>query len=204
MPKELIRKVDMVLDQIRDKAVSLGDFLRAVLVFLIYGKRFARIGFGIKIRGASKIELGSGVSLGRFCWIDAVYKYGAINYCPRIIIGSDVACSDFLHVSCVDKIEIGVGTLIGSKVYIGDHNHGFSRNLNTRLSKSPRYESLQDIEPVLIGCNCWIGDGAVILGGTIIAGNSVVAANSVVKGKFSRPCIIAGSPAKVVRYIDGK
>lgn len=40
---------------------------------------------------------------------------------------------------------------------------------------------------------------SVILGGTNIGKNSVIAANSVVRGHYPDNCVIAGSPAKIVK-----
>ncbi len=192
----------LILDKIRDSLFAVPDLLRAILINVLYWKRIKRVGYGFKIRGASRINIGSNVCFGRLCWVESVYSYSGIRYTPCIVIKSDVAFSDLVHVSCVSYIEIGCGTLVGSKVYIGDHNHGFLNNFKPQELISPRFQKLQDIEPVIIGSCCWIGDGAVILGGASIANNSVVAANSVVTKKFDRPCILGGVPAKVIKFLD--
>ena len=56
------------------------------------------------------------------------------------------------------------------------------------------------MEVIKIGNCCWIGDNAVILAGSEISDGSVIAANSVVKGlKVSKPSLIGGIPAKVLK-----
>ena len=55
---------------------------------------------------------------------------------------------------------------------------------------------------VVVGDGAWIAAGVVVLGPTTLAPGSVVGANSVVKGHFPRRCVIAGAPARVVRYLD--
>jgi lipopolysaccharide O-acetyltransferase len=104
----------------------------------------------------------------------------------------------------VESIVIGDGTLIGSKVYIGDHSHGTYSN---KLSKEqlhilPSKRELGDIKPIKIGTNCWIGDNVVILAGSQIGNGCVIAANSVIKGSFPDFSTIAGIPAKKVKELS--
>ena len=54
-------------------------------------------------------------------------------------------------------------------------------------------------KPVVIGENTWVGENVVILPGSSIGKGCVIGANSVVKGVFPDYCIIAGSPAKIVK-----
>lgn len=170
------------------------------------GLWFSSLGVHNKIYGKGLL-VGRNVSIGNFCWIEAVNKYkthkGVQCFNPEIIVGDDVAMSDFVHISAVKRIKIGAGTLIGSKVYIGDHSHGSYKSEKWRDMSdiSPRYRPLDDIAEINIGKNCWIGDGAVILAGTHIGDNCVIGANSVVKGSFQNNQLIVGSPAKVIKEI---
>ncbi|GAA1358375.1 hypothetical protein GCM10009596_11390 [Arthrobacter rhombi] len=52
---------------------------------------------------------------------------------------------------------------------------------------------------VRIGNHVWIASRAIIRPGTSIGNGSVVGMNSIAKGKFPNNCIIAGTPARVVR-----
>jgi acetyltransferase-like isoleucine patch superfamily enzyme len=177
--------------------VARGVFYRCVL-----GLPFQRVGRNLKIRGGRKMSLGPSVAIGNYCWIEAISSYNGHHYEPCLRIGSQVAISDWSHISAVCSIEIGDGCLIGSKVYIGDHSHGSLRPENLDLRVFPAKRPLGDIAPVSIGAASWIGDGVVILAGTHIAPGSVVGANSVVRLKEGRPALIAGVPARVVRYLD--
>ncbi|MCF8008008.1 MAG: hypothetical protein K9K84_11440 [Methylovulum sp.] len=175
---------------------------RSVCFFLIKGHKLKKLGRFTKIRGANWIKFGEGVCIGDFCWIEAVYKYQHKKYQPNLTIGDNVAISDLSHISCADSIFIGADCLIGSKVYIGDHNHGSLSNLNELLVTPPALRHLSDLMPISIGEKCWICDGVVILAGTQLAAGSVVGANSVVKIKSDRPALIAGIPAKIIKYLD--
>ncbi len=174
---------------------------RAIFCALLYGVHFIKLGQGVKIRGAQYFQIGRNVSVGDFCWIEAVYKYKSFHYSPALIIGNGVALSDLCHISCAYRITIGNDCLLGSKIYIGDHNHGSLKVDRLDLETPPAKRPLDDIEPIIIGDNCFICDGAVILAGTTLARGSMVGANSVVKLKVDRPALIAGAPAKIIKYL---
>ena len=176
--------------------------LRSIAVYLRTGIKFARVGVHPKVRGGARITTGNHVALGDCCWIEAVTRYGGRRYSPRLVLGSRVAISDFTHISCVERIEIGDDCLLGSKVYIGDHSHGSVADLEQIRDVAPAQRPLSDIAEIIIGEKTWIGDGAVILAGTRIARSSIVGANSVVRLKEERPALIAGVPARVIRYLD--
>lgn len=196
-----MKKIRMVLLSIHLKTMSVVKRLRALMIFIFVGVKFKIVGTKCKVRGEG-ISVGVNVVVGDFCWIEAVNRYGTQSFSPKIIMGKDVALSDFVHISAIKHIEIGEGTLIGSKVYIGDHSHGHYQNYALRQLENeimPKNRPLADEENIIIGKNCWIGDGVVILAGTQIGDNGVVGANSVVKGVFDSNVIIAGVPAKKIR-----
>ena len=176
--------------------------LRAIAVYLRTGVRFEVVGRNSKIFGSSQMKIGTGIRLGDYCWIQAVTRYDGARYSPRLVIGDRVALSDLTHITCVKHIEIGRDCLLGSKIYIGDHHHGSLSELEQIRHVPPARRPLGDVEEILIGEMTWIGDGAVILPGTKIARCSVVGANSVVRLKEDRPALIAGVPARVIRYLD--
>ena len=53
---------------------------------------------------------------------------------------------------------------------------------------------------LVIGDNVYIGPGAKIFGGIIIGNNVTIGANAVVNKSFPDNCVIAGVPAKIIRY----
>lgn len=54
----------------------------------------------------------------------------------------------------------------------------------------------------IIGDNCFIGYGAMILPGTKLGRQCVVGANAVVKGEFEDYSVIVGVPGKVIKKIN--
>lgn len=175
--------------------------IRGACFRLLFGLPFRRIGRHLTIHGGRAMSIGSCVSVGDGCWIEAVVSYRGQKYSPRLTIGNHVSMSNWTHISCAWQITLGDGCMLGSKVYIGDHSHGSVWGDDGRNLGFPAHLPLQDFGPIDIGAGTWIGDGAVILAGTTLGAGSVVGANSVVKLQESRPAVIAGAPARVVRYL---
>jgi len=164
------------------------------------GVKFSRVGKSCKIFSAKYMSFGNKVTMGDYCWIEAVAHYRGTKYSPKLIVGDDVRFSDAVHISCVENITIGNGVLFGSRIYIGDHAHGYGPNAG---NIAPGDRELINFGAVNIGDRCWVGDGVVILANTQIHPDSVISANSVVQSlKTDRPAIVAGSPATVVKYLD--
>lgn len=96
------------------------------------------------------------------------------------------------YIQAKNGIEIGDYTNIGPNVGIISANHGFFDN-----------SQHSNAQPIIIGKHCWIGMGAVILPEVELGDYTIVGANAVVTKSFKEGnCIIAGNPAKVIRYLD--
>ena len=54
-------------------------------------------------------------------------------------------------------------------------------------------------QPVRIGSGSWLGHGVVVLPGVTIGEHVTVAAGSVVTKDVPDRCVVAGSPARIVR-----
>jgi acetyltransferase-like isoleucine patch superfamily enzyme len=176
-------------------------FVRARTLGWLGFPRFARVGRLNKIAGGRQMQVGKGVRLGDFCWLEAVTRYGEQQFTPRLIIGDDVRMSDSVHISVVSDVRLGAGCLLGSRIYIGDHTHGDSADF-LQLSLPPGDRPLGKVAPIEIGANTWLCDGVVVLPGTRIAAGSIVGANAVVRLQTFRPAVIAGNPATIVKYLD--
>jgi acetyltransferase-like isoleucine patch superfamily enzyme len=73
---------------------------------------------------------------------------------------------------------------------------------DTHFIFSESGERMNEDKPVVLGDKIWIGCRSVILKGSYIGNNNIIAANTTVTKKFEEEnCIIAGSPAKIIKKI---
>jgi acetyltransferase-like isoleucine patch superfamily enzyme len=113
-----------------------------------------------------------------------------------------VRLGDEVHVSrgCViacgkSELSIGDHTIIGEYTSIRNSNHGTRRDQLIRAQP-------QDCRPIRIGQDVWIGRGCAILPGVRIGDGAVVGANSVVTHDVEPYAVVAGAPARLVKYRD--
>ena len=139
------------------------------------------------------IALGNNVFIGWRARIEGVKKYQSKEFKPQIILNDGVSIQQNLHLTCAELVEIGKNTAIAANVTITDIHHPYI-DINIPIE-------FQEIEtlPVSIGENCKIYNNSVIMQGTQLGKHCTVGANSVVSGKFDDYCVIAGSPARVLK-----
>lgn len=149
------------------------------------------------------MHIGENFRVGDDVWLEALPAYGRQTFSPRIVIGSDVSISRWTHITCIQSIEIGARTLIGSKVLIADHNHGAYRGPNQSDPAIPPAErELGGGGPVVIEENVFVGDNVSILGPVRIGHGAVIAANSVVTSDVPPNLIVGGSPARPLKQFE--
>lgn len=105
-----------------------------------------------------------------------------------------------------DNSGIGVNAHLGV-VFIGDNvlmgkecigvtrNHGFM--LKDELIRNQGYS---EEKPIVIGNDVWIGHRVTILPGVKIAEGTVIGAGSVVTKNTEPYSVVAGNPAKIIKY----
>ena len=112
--------------------------------------------------------------------------------------------------SIVQNARIGSFCSIANDVFIGLGAHPvqqfstspiFYRVSNTfRLSLINKDSDFVEYKSIEIGHDVWIGARAIVLDGIRIGNGAVIAANAVVTKDVPSYAIVAGVPAKVVRY----
>ena len=115
----------------------------------------------------------------------------AIRPNSKIKIGNNVGMSG-VSISCLNQINIGNNTLLGSGCVITDNDaHG----IHPDLRNSPDHISTS---PVVVGENVFIGARAIVLKGVSIGNGAVIGAGAVVTRDVEAMSIVAGNPAKKV------
>jgi acetyltransferase-like isoleucine patch superfamily enzyme len=143
----------------------------------------------LDVRGQTEnaeISLGESAFVGRHSMI--VSKEASIQ------IGAAVNISSFCRIASESKIEIGESTLIAAYVYIGPGNHG------TDPSMLIIEQSMENRGGVKIGKGCWIGAHTTILDGVTIGDGAIIGAHSFVREDVPPQAIVAGTPAKIIKY----
>ena len=137
---------------------------------------------------------------GDNCAINGYSTFGAaaVNEHPTLVVGNNTHLGYLVTISVGERVEIGNDCLVADRVFIAD-NHGHPLDPERRRQ---RQKVLPDeIKPIKIGNNVWIGYQSVILKGVTIGDNSIVGANSVVSKDVPANAVVAGNPAVIVRTL---
>lgn len=150
-----------------------------------------------QIIGERYITIGKNTVFGKYVVLTAWDEYRGQTFSPNVCIGRCCSFGDYLHLTSINKINIGDNVLTGRWVTISDNSHG-TTDFNT-LHICPIDRDLISKGPIIIENNVWIGDKATILSGVRIGEGAVVAANTVVTKDVAPYSVVAGNPAKVIK-----
>jgi maltose O-acetyltransferase len=133
------------------------------------------------VKALLELEPGAGVvSLGTRIFVPDNVHLG-----ERVSIGPDC------FFSADSPITVGSDTMIAARVVINTATHDADNHpmWHERISR-----------PIEIGEHVWIGTAAIILPGVRIGSYAVVGAGSVVTGHVPERAVVAGNPARIIRY----
>ncbi|MGW5321820.1 acyltransferase [Rhodococcus pyridinivorans] len=117
----------------------------------------------------------------------------------RIEIGAHAGISG-AAICAAFKISIGNQVLLGSNVTIVDTDFHPIYSLNRRYAPIPTPRPEDQIE---IHDNVFVGANSIILKGVTIGKNSVVGAGSVVTSDVPPNSVVAGNPARQIKFMEG-
>ncbi len=146
------------------------------------------------IRGKGSIHFGDDFTSGVGLRVDLIDKNSSIT------IGNNVQINDYCHIGILGDLIIGDNTLIASKVFITDHNHGLFRD-SCQLSSPAIAPIARPLEKsnVKIGANTWLGENVMVLPGVTIGDGVVIGSGSIVTKSVPDYCLAIGNPAKVIK-----
>jgi maltose O-acetyltransferase len=129
--------------------------------------------------------------LGGIPWIQANVTIWRTD---RLVIGAHFGVNSGTYINAIGGIEIGDYVLIGSNVTISSGRHPIEGEF------PPVFARPTIPEKIIIEDDVWIAANAVILPGVRLAKGTVVGANSVVVRDTEPYSVVAGVPAKLLRY----
>lgn len=121
---------------------------------------------------------------------------------PFSKISFDSNIGDFTYIGyrCViTRSEIGRYCSIGDNVTIGPGEHILYDISTSGYFGHSNYDDMTS-KPCVIGNDVWIGVDSIILRGVTIGNGAVIGANSVVTKNVPAYSVVAGSPAKIIKY----
>lgn len=157
----------------------------------------SNVGLGLQIRGMKYIHIGHRFTAGKGLTLQAWDNYAGEILSPNLTIGDDVMLTDFVQISCADRISIGNRVLMGQSVFISDNGHGDTNEESLRMPPMDRPLFVKG--PVIIEDDVWIGRGATILSGVRIGKGAVIAAGAVVNKDVPAYSVAAGVPARIIK-----
>ncbi len=170
-----ISPMQLVLEQVESAVVGLTGWIPTILGMCIRNVVYRLL--GMKISG--------------FCWIQP--RVTIVNM-RRLRVGSNFGCNSGTYINAIGHISMGNDVLIGSNVTISSGKHEIEGRETSVFSRPVRPM------PINFGNDIWVGAGASILPGLNVAEGTVVGANTVVTKDTQPYSVMAGVPARIIRF----
>jgi acetyltransferase-like isoleucine patch superfamily enzyme len=151
----------------------------------------------ISVKSDYLLNIGNGVFIGAYTIISI-----KDDLSPGAFKGSSLSIGSKTYIGEENNIRASGGTivignncLISQQVTIVSSNHNIKKEQLINKQGWSTYKNY-----VVIKDDVWIGAGSIILPGVTIETGAVIAAGSVVTKDVSENAIMAGNPAKLMKY----
>ncbi|PYT09196.1 MAG: hypothetical protein DMF60_03010, partial [Acidobacteria bacterium] len=149
----------------------------------------ARLGAGCKFERPWCVKVGARFHAEAGVCLKVVSDDASLEFGDRVFVGRGT------QFDVIEKVSIGDHTVIAPGCFITDHNHGISPTISID-------QQACIAGPVIIGTDVWLGANVVVVPGVRIGDGAVVGANAVVTRDVPPMAIVAGVPARLLRYRD--
>ncbi|MCI5073095.1 acyltransferase [bacterium] len=142
---------------------------------------------GCRFFHPENIELNSNIYFGHDCYIHAYHN-------GKLVIGNNVWIGPSCYIHAAGQIYIGENVGIGAYCKLITSSHELSLEYSSILNAPLNFKKISIEDGVDIGV------GSVILPGVTLHRGAQIGANSVVTKDVEENSIVAGNPAKKIRY----
>lgn len=147
------------------------------------------------VQGQGRLIIGDNVHIdGKSSFLFAIRYTDS----PTLRIGSNVVIGHGCAFTVGREISIGDNVKIAMNVEMFD-SPGHATDPELRRSGAPALQ--EDVKPILIDDDVWVGAGATIYPGVTIGKCSIVARRAVVMSNVSPYAIVAGNPARQIARV---
>ncbi len=162
-----------------------------------YGRR-VRTGVYLHwVQGAGDIILGDDVRVDGKCTFTFASRFSSN---PTLTVGDHTTIAHNCTFTVGKRITIGRHCLIAANVWVFDSG-GHPSDPEARRAGLP--PPAEEVRPVVIEDDVWIGRGSIICPGVTVGAGSVVAAGSVVMSDVRPGTTVAGYPARKISLTPG-
>lgn len=137
------------------------------------------------------IRIGKCVTIGKYSLIECTSVLWHLG--EGLEVGDNSSIGDYSFIGCAAGVTIGSNVLMGQRVSFHSQNHRFSD-----VTRPIRDQGVTN-SPIVVGDDCWLGAGTIILSGVELGPGTVVAAGSVVNRSFGPNSVLAGVPARLIK-----
>jgi len=188
----------------------LFEFIRSIIYFIrrvfiaepmfksychTHGKRLHTDIFVPWVQGKGRLIVGDDVLIDGRCNFKFAFRY---TKNPTLQIGNNTGMGHECTFTVGKSIIIGDHCRIASGVTMFD-TPGHPLDPEGRKAGEPAAE--QDVKPIQIGNNVWIGRNATIFPGVTIGDNSVVATGACVIASVPPDTVVGGNPARAMKSL---
>jgi acetyltransferase-like isoleucine patch superfamily enzyme len=161
-----------------------------------YGRNLHTGPFLHWLRGKGRLDIGDDVTIDGKCDFSFAVRYAEH---PALVIGDRTGIGDGCLFTVAKRIQIGRNCRIANGVYMFD-SPGHPTDPDRRRAGLP--PDPEDVRPITIGDNVWIGTGTAIFPGVTVGDNSVIGVGSVVMNDVPANTVVMGNPARRVMSME--
>jgi acetyltransferase-like isoleucine patch superfamily enzyme len=139
---------------------------------------------------------GSRVVIGDGAMVDSFVKIKFAGGEGNVLIGPGCYLNSGVVIYSGHGVSLGEGVLVAANTTFAATNHEYRRRDQTIVSQ----RFMPSRGGIVVGDDSWIGANCVLLDGTVLGRGCVVGAGTTLKGSWPDYAVIAGSPARIVRF----